>query len=1282
MARVDINKIAESLQQNESARQRHDHIHLFGKALRRGDQFQLAWDAVGGTIGLVSLMATFSVKDVRFMCFSLGRTSSAQKARSERRAALSELYWELCRNPRDDRPLWKYYQSIVPACNLDVVKAYEEKRGIEWTTAQQKRLFLGHTEEYEKRFLKDIFSPDSKDSNFASETRLFCGNLEFCETILTTLYSKDNDSSKTQIPRDFFDVLAMPLLRRLLKSRYDDDIGNKFLKLVVSCIRKHQDTLAKRLHFGKSGIIQYTMDRWHAAPTDSESKAERERLLTQLIALVATEDQPHNLDRLLHATTFSRGADKKARYDFFRLILLHLKGYEFDLEDDSKHGITQVKNLPVQNDRWPARLFFSFELVKTMRLFEKLENLHPRGDFLAPAMGCDGKTVLKQSRSPEESSTGDVQIVKALLLRNSGEQVNSSKLEWIHPALRERRAKAEQSREAADRSFWAQSALCLSVAAGDLPTFRDTILWARRFNKDWLTTRELYSSKVFEARELEDLLGAMPECEDTNRARLAGEVALGPISKDVEVANQVFLDLLETATMAIEELGFQRAKWTSVLRIGTVLVNKRFEFFKDLIGPTREHADRQAKLLETVWKPTTNTLVEAEALLRKPASQKLLNGRNEVDAPGIHVFWKLSRKNMLPTLQADLARFLIDRTRALLGSEGIRMKVSELISVVDSLSRCDQPALACPFICELIMDGDGHGSVSSWHRQLLAPRFLSELPAATVKDLLHGLADAMTGKLREQNIKWDNRDRQAVTRIEQETDAASTTQKSQQPAIKVSTVKMMAQLLRDNRFLSASDSCSILIGLLSEARHVDILITITNSLISTMEERSCPEQLRILILNAIEKYIVPVTAQLDERRRLSEEDWVAAAGETGTLPSIGEDAALLGLLIERTEKAKLGVAEKARLAGFIVKAFEQSSINNNRWLMFFLQKNNFHLDAQAFDAQLLYSPVHLDKLTSFFQSLMPYMPASLLEKLRLIIIGNIDPSPEMASITKLVKEDRDLVNSNAGKHWLSQFDNPGIDTFGLGLVCAALALQEPIKTKLDAENAINANHLQRVVLAGAERLLMSGQTSVLDTLVWDLCERRFNSRQQWESWLSNCVPVVEAITNMIDDIRASSSTNKGIKAAVLPKTFRLQVKMLPIPYSSFKEPASEQLIQAFVKRLSELVDVLANRRLPYHEDLVYVKEELKRAPRAADYISFALQLHKLSSMEEPSLADYLRLELAGEFLVKAEDPRTRGVIEDARAMIEAWKTCHDEELRTMGLNVAEKLRAKGKKGWM
>ncbi|KAF5537294.1 hypothetical protein FMEXI_9984 [Fusarium mexicanum] len=1271
MTRRKESEIIDDLRQTESATKRKLTIRQFTKALRREDRFQQAWNAAGGASGLARLMAEFSIRDVRDMCKRLGSTASAEKAQPQRRAALGELVTILYEGRQDDRPLTRFYQDIVPACNLELVEKFEKDTKIEWTAPQNKRLFLGHREQHEDRFLGEIFCKD-KNINFCHHRRLFRGNITFCERILTTLVAKDG---KIHVPSDLIDEVAMPVLKRLLRSRYDDERRIKYLSLVLECTQKHGD-ISQQLVLRQGGLLQYTVDRWAKAADGGESKRQYQARLVHLIQLLPSEKPPIELERIRQTLWVSWKLDIDGRYDLFRLFIQHHKNYKIDIESDSEQDLARLKDLPER--AWPSDLFFIINYKKSLQLFEKLESLFPKNNFLQVAN--QSGTILNQSQGHiKHSGYGDVEIVRALLIRKSNTQEEHQG--WLDRAIgliNERKTNAQQAREAVERAYWARAALNLCVAIGDLQTLSDTIIWSRRFIKDSLTSHSLFSVKVFKTKEIEEVLGAMPDGSVSSPDAIVSFTS-ALHKKDIEFANHVLINVVETATLAVGEPGFKAQNWTWLFNLVMAVTGQRMSrlemFFKNLAkcsAADRERCERD--MMAIVWKPTTDFLIEVGAVVRNPALatayggslfDSLITSSNRESVKGSYVYRLLSRTPMSPPLQAELARFLIDRTRERLGPEAIRAQMQDIVFVIERLASSDQPSLACPFIRDLVLDSEGAKESSSWHRHLLSIGFLSVLPAKPAKEMLHTMASAIKEKMREQNQNTDVKEQAERSKETTEEDASAGPKPSQGPSIKVTTVKMLAQILQYNLFMDPSSSCEILFGLLAEARHIDIRITITSSLFAILEEPTCPPSLRKRILDALGEYIVPAIAQLNERRGLTEADWVAASTQDAPLPEIGDETALLELLILKVRGQTLNEEDKRRLASLVMGAVEQSAVNNTRWMKLFLSKNNF-----SREEEIPYLPVHLTTVSALYGQLQPYTPVSVFNMVRSAALINVDPSPGIQRITKAIQEDRDLVNSKAGKHWLSQFSNPGRDSFKFGIILStAMVQQNPVdrEPKL-AGDGVSLQMLQSFVIEYIEKLLKIGQADMVMTLVMRLSGGRFKGRQNWNDWMENSVPVIKKIISKTEEVQ-ESIRSKGAEPRRLPSVFQMKLRTIPVPLSdgTFEEK------KAFTEELYNLIGDLGSRQYhPYHMDFQKLKEEFEYWPLTQSFGRFALILaelqdYDLASTKQPTLKDYLCWEIIGHTLIKAQDPKDENVVEDVRLLMRKWETCEDGAMRTMGM---------------
>ncbi|KAK1969137.1 hypothetical protein LY78DRAFT_603288 [Colletotrichum sublineola] len=1258
MARKDIAQIAKDLRQKDSTGDRRAAIVLLAKELRHKDRFHPAWDAVGGATGLARLMAEFSVRDVRLICRRLGNTAYAQNVCHGRRESLGELVRLLYDDPQEDRPLTTFYQEIVPACSLEMVQEWEQERKVEWNESQLCKLRRCHRDRYEQEFLQELFSPETSNLNFEAHKSLFSNNLQFCDMVLSMLITNEEYA---QIPSDFTTKFVMPLLRRLLKGRYDNETRDAFLDRAIQCYQRREGILANDIHIQRGGVLQYTIQLWVGVKGDR--KEEMKARVAKLLALVPTKKRLLSLQDIYTGISIPRKLAPEAKYDLLRLFFRHIKGYEMSLEDNSATGLMKWRDLAMNNNLWPTKLFFSIGIENGRNLFERLVKANPNGDFLKPHDGVGEKSVAEQTRAPGIDTSGDAEVVSCLLHRIS---VSESRHQtWIDRArsiVEERKKKSQQSREAKDRAFWAKSALNLCFAAGDLDMVAATVLWARRFNKDFMTANELYGNKTWATQEAEELLCAIPKSES-----LAVTVATSAsITRDIKLANKIILDLFETMAMVVKEPGFSYSQWTGVFDLPKAVADLRcsratsFDEAMESLNSNKFAIDSA----EILWKPTMDVLLEVEEIKSKAGIGYSYNG----EALGHYVLGRVPKPRV--SMMADLAKFLLERMKQRLGEERMRAQMWSVVEIVMRIAQSDQPALACPFIRDLIMDG---GDTSLWHRKLINVGFLSSLPAIAAREFLLTVADAIRDKMKEQNLRPFNQDGD----------------KPQPSVIKVTTIKMMAKILQNNFFIDAISSCNILAGLLAEARHIDAKIAIANSLISTLKIPNCPAELRTRVLDALAAYVVPTAAQLSERMPLSEADWAAAADDEGTLPDVGEEAPLLSLMLDQAKNKKLSPEDKSRISQFIVSALEESAVHNNRWMKLFLTKNGFALEANE---RLPMCPVSPSALASFFKDWLSYIPVPLFQVHCSVILTKVDPTPAILRITEAVKSNRDLVGSNAGKHWLAQFD--GSESGKLRLhVSQASDLLISIKEKAMSNlNAVTLRMVQELLLSVAEKFVRKGDNSSLYSLVAHLCHKRFENLHHWDCWRSNCTPLLKDIIAMIENIREDRNNQalsvgpaqRTAQLQVFPNTFKIKIMALPIPYTNvtFGISASTEQVDALIAELSGLIDELASRRKPYHGDFALLKEELKKAHRKTDSVYFAWKLGSLYDvvhLQEPALADYLRLELVGEFLLYADDPSDKDHLQKARNMLYSWKESKAEELRLITFSIEDQLRGRGKR---
>ncbi|KAH8906707.1 hypothetical protein BR93DRAFT_927544 [Coniochaeta sp. PMI_546] len=603
-------------------------------------------------------------------------------------------------------------------------------------------------------------------------------------------------------------------------------------------------------------------------------------------------------------------------------------------------------------------------------------------------------------------------------------------------------------------------------------------------------------------------------------------------------------------------------------------------------------------------------------------------------------------------LLTQLASSLLEKMR---GSNGGSPELARLTMGAVGLIACgDRPSLAVPLIRDVILNMQND---SAWHRRFLSSGFLETLSAADARSLLDTLSRGIVMKLREQVARRNEMAKK------KEADAAS-----RPSSVKISTVKMLAQLLRDVDVLDPATSVDILSGLLANSQHVDIRIAVFDSLLSTLRQEASSAKLKAHILAELEANVVPVAAALQDLRPMTEADWrTAEAG--GDLPGVSEGrdlSAIQLMLFGLTPDSVSGDDTKKRLGHLLVEVVEQSAANNTRWISLFLKKNSLVLPRGM---ELPAYPVCGKLLDNMLLHWVAYMPRGVFEMIRHAVLINLAPDSGIAAISQAVKDSPALCESDAGKHWLVQYDNPG--GLALGLGGREVARQLHYGTiHSQVEDGVTTQMLREFVLDLADVLIANGDTHNLFGLVYHACEYKSHSHS-WPSWKANSVSVIKEILRRVELIRTEAwQADPKRKPALLPDPFQLQVAMLVYPPMSAyaanePDPLALQGAIEYIDQLSDMIGELASRRMPYHASWTELKRQttfLAAAECAGIAVALGSYVQWTVAGEPPSLGDYLRVELVCDLLRRAEEPREE-ISNAAKTMLRVWKDCPIEAFR-------------------
>ena len=586
------------LWQRHSKHIRYAAIQGFGKDLK-GVKWEDAWQEVGGTEGLLDLFSSLSVLEVKKFCKAIGCCSgrSEVKTHVERQHRVTELvqclmsplYPSSPHKSKDERPLHRFYATMVSACTPDFVEGLLRQQShplLEWLP---KKMLVQHHYELLRRLVLGAISREGSMKDDAAQHVLdyiplllqfapslpvmeprFSTSMSLAVAILETITAGKDARFPESI---FIPALMTPLIRRLQAHRVDRTRVHHIFQLAAKYLRRHEQESAQ-LSLGKGSLICYIITYWSCAPALFEGS------LVEFIGL-HRHGVPIDLTFFLHVC-------KSRRYDLLKIICLHSTNIRTDIESNDGLRSTTI-------EKWPIFIFQMLQRDHSLSLLEKLNRLKPDGNFLE--LRSD-RTILSQARSPG-SMFGDPRLLLAILQpgkEGSGYEAQKTMLETL-------KSKASKSREQTDRGFFAKSAAFHAIASRSLELYDEVVQWTRRFLRDPMTVKTVYSPNATLTVEGIALLGGIPE-----------DLVLwntADICMRITKANSIMLNFLDLAVTSLREPSFYAPDWSGPLSLFQEVVVNRMSNASRLKSYFQLSED---EVYDILWAQTKEMLLRAEEI--------------------------------------------------------------------------------------------------------------------------------------------------------------------------------------------------------------------------------------------------------------------------------------------------------------------------------------------------------------------------------------------------------------------------------------------------------------------------------------------------------------------------------------------------------------------------------------------------------------------------------------------------------------------------------------------
>lgn len=616
----------------------------------------------------------------------------------------------------------------------------------------------------------------------------------------------------------------------------------------------------------------------------------------------------------------------------------------------------------------------------------------------------------------------------------------------------------------------------------------------------------------------------------------------------------------------------------------------------------------------------------------------------------------------LPTIPPSLLKALADN---LVGksleeatpSSNLRKWASVVLRL---LVLSDKPELATDMIVRIVLETPGE---TPWHCILLHPGILKRLPPSHARKVVLDLTNGVVQRLSQQD-----QDRSAIKSFAEQPTAPGPCTPSK-PTVKVTTIRMLAQFLKDASFLGDAFIMDALVSLFQNATHIHVRAAIVDSLASLLcTSRSV--KLQEHIVSALETMVVPIAAELNERSPMTEERW-RAAEQAGEPPEVYSDANLAPICSALVDAVKFSKHESMRTHNLVQRILlpliRKSRENNTRWVSIFLRNHN----ASDLAAQVPGSPAKPQLLELLLTKFTSHMPAVEFANLSELLIFAVDPPKQYAELATRLKEHPHAYKQHGASHWLrttdaTHFIRPrGTQTYQqLTSVLQTSRFATPDQATLHgvitpAQLQAHERKVLGILFANFPFRPEAWKTHTASYKP-PLKDKSEDKRLRWQE---ACSPLLWHAVSLVKNLRKKAwQRDPQRQPAVLPDTFQLRLWLLPYP-QLFPPSEHDEKLELFVHDVRACVQRLATKNKPYHERLDLLKGVVVGCPRQ-DWIALALRFGRLDSGtgRDLTLAECLCVEL-GDLLLDGMDVASKHDVRCVRDMLDVWTQCFDEGVR-------------------
>lgn len=638
--------------------------------------------------------------------------------------------------------------------------------------------------------------------------------------------------------------------------------------------------------------------------------------------------------------------------------------------------------------------------------------------------------------------------------------------------------------------------------------------------------------------------------------------------------------------------------------------------------------------------------------------------------------------------------------------DDMQRHIRSFVEAVSYLRGGDEPDYAAEFLTDFVKQvPDG----SAWHRALFHPGTLKHFSPRALDEFFSSLADYIIGGLAAQAAASRER-KEGEDNDDEEGERGA----NKGPRVKITTAKMLPQLLQDGRFASTDFTVSMLERLLLATSHIDVRTAATTSLVWAAAGHSSSRSTH-RALAALRKHVVPIAAAMNERRPETEADWLAAEADPfKPLPEVssGDDASrpMMSLLARGgCPGGSPGGSSSKAVLDVALEAFRASGENNRRWTLLFLEKHRLdevvspdsippvptYPKAYVHALQLLdvreVSRQDWDMVTRYAK----LMATTTRETTSATTTRSKAEKAPMAAAVARVQENKKLMATDEARHFLDMYYlsspfkalNFG-GSWAIGLIPPlrdayaqrggggsgsgtrknekepSISVEEAVEFAYDFVNAF--------ITSGQDRAFASAVNSIQTSLEAGGGEGGGGESSGGEEDPLN--RLVRRLLRRVNELRTDEwQADPERHPPRLPDILPLEIRAMGVPTAA--QARSLPLMRALASKLVAQLDRLADGQAPCHDDLDWIASFYRSRPAC---LPLALLVGRptlaAARRHAPSARDHLRVHLALRMLRNADyrGERRGKLLRAALAMMDGWERGPVEHYRRQVFATANK----------